>query len=82
LKQENLPEFYRSIGDTLKNNYPGYKAGIITSDISAMKSIGLKPVLRTTVFNGALECKYMVYELFRGSHKDHVISTRPKRKRI
>ncbi|MDX9942663.1 MAG: THUMP domain-containing protein [Bacteroidales bacterium] len=82
LKQENLPEFYRAIGDTLKNNYPGYKAGIITSDISAMKSIGLKPVLRTTVFNGALECKYMVYELFRGSHKDHVISTRPKRKRI
>ena len=82
LKQENLPDFYRSIGDTLKSNYPGYKAGIITSDIPAMKSIGLKPILRTTVFNGPLECKFMVFELFKGSHKDHVIATRPKRKRI
>lgn len=82
LKKENLPEFYRSIGDTLKKNYPGYKAGIITSDIPAMKSIGLKPVLKATVFNGALECKFMVYELFQGKHKDHIIATRPKRKRI
>ncbi|MEE4177083.1 MAG: THUMP domain-containing protein [Bacteroides sp.] len=82
MKQEDLPDFYRSIGDTLKNNYPGYKAGIITSDVPAMKSIGLKPISRTTVFNGALECKFMVFELFKGSHKDHVISTRPKRKRI
>lgn len=82
LKRENLPGFYTSIGNTLKNNYQGYKAGIITSDIPAMKSIGLKPVLRTTVFNGPLECKFMVFELFKGSHKDHVIATRPRRKRI
>jgi len=82
LKTENLTEFYKSVGDTLKKNYPGYKAGIITSDVSAMKSIGLKAKSRTTVFNGALECKFMVFDLFSGSHKDHVVATRPKRKRI
>ena len=82
LKRENLGEFYKSIGDTLKKNYPGYKAGIITSDEPDMKSIGLKAKSKTTVFNGAIECKFMVFELFTGSHKDHVIATRPKRKRI
>jgi putative N6-adenine-specific DNA methylase len=81
LKQENLTEFYSRIGDTLKNNYAGYKAGIITSDVPAMKSIGLKTITRVPVFNGALECKFMVYEMFAGTHKDHVIA-RPKRKRI
>lgn len=82
LKQENLTDFYKSVGDTLKKNYQGYRAGIITSDVPAMKSIGLKASSRTTVFNGAIECKFMTFDLFSGSHKDHVIATRPKRKRI
>ncbi len=82
MRQDNLNEFYAKIGDTLKKQYPGYKAGIITSDVPAMKSIGLKPIARVPVFNGALECKFMVYEIFAGTHKDHVIATRPKRKRI
>ncbi len=82
LKQENITDYYKSVGDTLKKNYPGYRAGIITSDVPAMKSIGLKATSRTTVFNGALECKFMMFDLFSGSHKDHVIATRPKRKRI
>ena len=82
MKRDNLNEFYTKIGDTLKKQYPGYKAGIITSDVPAMKSIGLKPIKRVPTFNGALECKFMVYEIFAGTHKDHVIATKPKRKRI
>lgn len=82
LKQENITDYYKAIGDTLKKNYQGYKAGIITSDVPAMKSIGLKATSRTTVFNGALECKFLMFDLFTGSHKDHVMATRPKRKRI
>lgn len=82
LKNENLNDFYKTIGDTLKKCYPGYRAGIINSDISSIKSIGLKPQLRTTVFNGSLECKFLVFELFSGPHKEHVMATRPKRKRI
>ncbi|HSV87700.1 MAG TPA: THUMP domain-containing protein [Bacteroidales bacterium] len=82
LKKENLNDFYKTIGDTLKKNYPGYTAGIINSDVPSIKSIGLKPLSKTTVFNGSLECKFLVFELFGGSHKEHVIATRPKRKRI
>ncbi|HSV76044.1 MAG TPA: THUMP domain-containing protein [Bacteroidales bacterium] len=82
LKNENLNDFYKSIGDILKKSYPGYRAGIINSDVSSIKSIGLKPLSRTTVYNGSLECKFMVFELFSGPHKEHVIATRPKRKRI
>jgi len=82
MKRDNLNEFYTKIGDTLKKQFPGYKAGIITSDVPAMKSIGLKPIKRVPTFNGALECKFMVYEIFAGTHKNHVIATKPKRKRI
>ena len=82
LKYDDLAQYYKRIGDTLKTLYPGYKAGIISSDISSIKSIGLKSLSRTTVFNGALECKFMVFDLFRGTHKDHVVATRPKRKRL
>ena len=82
LKRDDLEDYYKRIGDTLKFHYPGYKAGIISSDISSIKSIGLKSQSRTTVFNGSLECKFMVFDLFKGTHKDHVIATRPKRKRL
>lgn len=82
LKRDDLEDYYKRIGDTLKFHYPGYKAGIISSDVSSIKSIGLKSQTRTTVFNGSLECKFLVFDLFKGTHKDHVIATRPKRKRM
>jgi len=82
LKRDGLTGYYKTIGDTLKTQYSGYKAGIISSDMDSVKSIGLKSLSRTTVYNGALECKFLVFDLFRGTHKDHVIFTKPKRKRL
>lgn len=78
----NIGEFYRDIGNVLKQNYAGYKAGFITSDLDAMKFIGLKPSFKTLVYNGPLECRFQVFDLFEGSHKDHVTKTRPRRPRL
>jgi putative N6-adenine-specific DNA methylase len=82
LRNQDLPTFYRDIGNTLKHQYAGYRAGFITSDLNAMKHIGLKPASKTLVYNGPLECRFLVFDLFEGKHKDHVIKTRPRRPRL
>ena len=62
-------EFYKKIGDTLKHNYPGSLAWLITSDIAALKSVGLRTSKRITLKNGDLNCKFVKYELYEGSRK-------------
>ena len=64
LDVEDISFLYKRIGDTLKHNYQGCTVGIISSDKEAMKNIGLRPSKRHTLFNGALECKYCVYEMY------------------
>lgn len=82
IRQDNVGEFYKKIGDTLKQHFQGFRAGIISQELNGIKNVGLKPKIRQKVFNGPLECLFVVYELFSGTHKDHVISTRPKRPRL
>ena len=60
---------YGLIGSTLKHNFPGYEAWIISSDKDSLKHIGLKPARKTLLFNGSLECILVKYELYQGSKK-------------
>ena len=69
LKEDDLNKFYSEIGDTLKSNFTGFDAWILSASKSSMKRIGLKTSKRLTLFNGALECKYHKYELYRGTKK-------------
>jgi len=75
LEMEDNNVFYKEIGDALKNNFPQCKAFLISSDIDALKHIGLKTCFRQNMFNGPLECKYYGYDLFTGKftppHKPH-----------
>lgn len=73
MKQQSINELYSSVGDTLKNKFPGFEAWIISSSIDGLKSIGLKPSKKIDLFNGALACSYRCYELFQGTHKQAVI---------
>ena len=82
MKQDDIPSFYRKIGDTLKQHYAGYRAGIISQEDVGFKYVGLKPRSRYKVFNGPIECRFVVYELFTGTHKEHVAAVRPKRPRL
>lgn len=69
LPVEDVKAFYSSIGDQLKQAYAGYEAWIISSNLEAMKSIGLRASRRLTLYNGPLECKFMKFELYEGSRK-------------
>lgn len=69
LKVEQIEEFYKTIGDTLKKRYSGWTAWILTSNLEAAKKIGLHASRNIKLFNGKLECKFMRYNLYKGSLK-------------
>ncbi|MCU0472289.1 MAG: THUMP domain-containing protein [Bacteroidales bacterium] len=75
LKPDDIDLLYGMIGTTLKHNFAGSKAWIITSGKEYLKNIGLKPKSKHTLFNGALECILVGYELYEGTRKIHKEST-------
>ena len=64
LKKTDMEGFYKAIGDSLKHNFAGYDAWILSSNFAAMKHIGLRTSKRITLFNSQLECKYYKYSLY------------------
>lgn len=65
----DIEEFYGKIGTTLKHNYPGSQAWMITSNMEALKNVGLRPSRKIKVFNGKLESRFVRYEMYAGSKK-------------
>ncbi len=66
----DVPIFYREIGNTLKQQYPDTNAWFITSDFTTgLKSVGLRTSRKIKVFNGNLECRFVKYEMYKGSKK-------------
>lgn len=61
--------FYKNIGDTLKQNYPNTEAWLITSNLEAIKHIGLRPSRKMKLFNGKLESRLLNYSIYQGSKK-------------
>lgn len=65
----DMEEFYASIGDTLKQNYPGTEAWFITSNLEALKYVGLRTSKKIKVFNSHLESRLVKYVMYEGSKK-------------
>ena len=65
----DIPKFYKEIGDTLKQSYPGTDAWFITSNLEAIKHVGLRPSRKIKLYNGALESKLLKYQIYQGSKK-------------
>lgn len=66
LDMEDIETFYKEIGDTLKQKYSNCTAFIISSNMQAIKHIGLHASKKTGLYNGALECKFLRYDLYAG----------------
>ena len=65
----DVNEFYKKVGDTLKHNYPNSTAWMITSDMQALKHVGLRTSKRIELKNADLDCKFVKYELYEGTRK-------------
>ena len=68
----DVSQLYKKIGDTLKNNYLYSDVWIITANLEAIKSIGLKSSKKIKLFNANLESRLLNYKIYPGSkkHKD------------
>ena len=70
LEEKDIVNLYKNIGNTLKRNFKGYEAWVISSNIEVLKLIGLKPSKKIEVYNGSLDCRFYKFEIFEGSYKD------------
>ena len=65
----DMEAFYKNIGDTLKQGYPNTNAWFITSNLDALKCVGLRPSRKIKLFNAKLEARLVKYEMYEGSKK-------------
>ena len=68
--KDEMVDFYRQIGDTLKNRYTDSRAWILSGNLDAIKRIGLHPSKKIKLFNGAIECRLECFEMYDGSKKN------------
>lgn len=64
-----ITRLYGEIGTALKHKWPGFKCGLISSSREGLNAVGLRQRINRTVFNGPLECKFRVYEMYAGSKR-------------
>jgi putative N6-adenine-specific DNA methylase len=70
LQMDEIQNFYRNIGDTLKKSYPDTTVWFITSDLDALKHVGLRTSKRIILKNGPLDCRLVRYDMYQGSRKE------------
>lgn len=70
LRMADIDLFYKKLGDTLKQQYEGYDAWIISSDLNALKAVGLKAGFKADLMNGGLPARLVKYEMYRGSREE------------
>jgi 23S rRNA G2445 N2-methylase RlmL len=65
----DLFPLYKSLGDLLKKAFQGWDAWVITTMGPLSKSVGLKTSARVPLFNGAMECRLLKFQMYQGSKK-------------
>jgi len=69
LEEDDIIELYKMIGDQLKQKFQGFNAWILSGNLDALKFVGLRPSRKIQVYNGAIECKFAKFEIYKGSKK-------------
>ncbi|MGB0367693.1 MAG: THUMP domain-containing class I SAM-dependent RNA methyltransferase [Flavobacteriaceae bacterium] len=71
----DINALYGSFGDTLKQHYTNTQAWMITSNLEAMKHVGLRPSRKIKLFNGKLESRLLHYNIYPGTKKLHKLNS-------
>jgi len=69
----DMNALYQAIGDSFKQSFPNTKAWLISSNMEAIKCIGLRPSRKIKVFNGKLESRLLFFPIYEGTKKIHKI---------
>jgi putative N6-adenine-specific DNA methylase len=67
----DFKSFYKDIGNTFKHKYSGSTAWFITSNLEALKHVGLRPSRKIKLFNAKLESRFVKYDIYQGTRKIH-----------
>jgi putative N6-adenine-specific DNA methylase len=65
--EAELAPVYRAIGDFFKQKCAGYMGCVFTGNLKLAREIGLRSRRRLTFFNGPLECRLLLFELYKGT---------------
>ena len=69
ISTDDLLGLYKMIGERLKHAFVGNDAWILSYRDECFDEIGLKPSIKTPLYNGALECQFRKYQMFDGKYK-------------
>ena len=71
----DMEELYKQLGNTLKQGYSNTQAWLISSNMEAIKHIGLRPSRKIKLFNGKLESRFLHYAMYEGTKKIHKLKS-------
>lgn len=69
IKQFQIENFYRQLGDTFKAHYAGCDVWVLSGNRLAMKGFGLHPSKTYTLLNGPIECKFQRFSMYQGTYR-------------
>jgi putative N6-adenine-specific DNA methylase len=61
---QELGALYKTLGDIFKQRFKGWTAFVLTGNKELAKKVGLRASRRIPVYNGALACTLLKYELY------------------
>ena len=67
----DINALYQGIDDGYKQSFPNTHAWLISSNMEAIKCIGLRPSRKIKVFNGKLESRLLYFPIYEGTKKIH-----------
>ena len=63
-------EFERSLAETLKKNYAGWQAWVLSDNLKLETAMRLKAARRIPVYNGDIECRWVRFDMVAGSMRE------------
>ena len=57
----------QAIGATLRRDFGGWRACLLSPDPELPRQLGMQPARRTPLFNGAIECRLFRFDMVAGS---------------
>jgi 23S rRNA (guanine2445-N2)-methyltransferase / 23S rRNA (guanine2069-N7)-methyltransferase len=73
-----LPELYTELGQMLRNRFRGWQAAILTGNPPLARHLGIYAKRTHRVFNGAIECRLLRFDLNDQSERPSPSETRAK----
>ncbi len=61
--EELLRDVYKDFGFTLRSQFPGWSAWILSGNRELIADLKLKATRKIFVFNGAIECRFLKYDI-------------------